>query len=98
MQINTIINKWQIINLDILKIKNTFDKSLMSEDMFQIKKEDYIIDSGWYDNQNVFLTFLIHNEDWESPIIFIKSFSLQHCIHAIELTIEYANSVLDINV
>lgn len=85
---------WLILKSEIFEIENNSDKSLLTEDLFQIEREDYIIDSGWYQSQNAFITYLILKSNWEDPIIRIKSSNIFECLNAIRLVILYADNQL----
>ena len=84
---------WNILKADILELEGDFEDTLLTEDMFQIENGNHIIDSGWYSAQNAFITHLIYMHDWENPVVKFVSSSLRNCIHAIELTVTYANKL-----
>jgi hypothetical protein len=86
--------EWKAIKLDILEFENDIDESLLTEDLFQIRNEEYIIDSGWYSTQNSFITYLIFQSNWSDPIITIKSENIFDCLNAIQLVIYYADKLI----
>jgi len=79
---------WRIIKDNISSLLNMeFDTSIfLTEDMFQAILNNLIIDSGWY--ENVFISFLIINNDWERPLMKIYSSNLEDVFIAIK-SIEY---------
>jgi len=89
--------KWENIKLDILQFENNIDDTLLTEDMFQIKRNEYIVDSGWYSGQKTFITFLIFKSNWSDPIIKIKSNNIFECKYAIQMVINYAEQIESIN-
>jgi hypothetical protein len=91
------IRDWEIIKSDLLKLKNDRNKDLLFEDMFQISKKGYIIDSGWYESQKAFITYLIFMHNWESPIKRIVSNSLEGCIDGIFQLIKYTDALMKNN-
>jgi len=88
METLNLIN-WQIIRNEFPELINNFHETFLTEDMFQIQQNDYIIDAGWYGNENGFITYLIYNYNWENPIIRIRSNSVEDCLSVINLIIEY---------
>ena len=89
-----ITKEWRIDKSDIFELENNFDVSLLTEDMFQIRQKGYIIDSGWYQVQNAFITYLIIESNWEYPIAKIESTNLQDCYDAIQLIASYADKLI----
>lgn len=65
--INNNIKKWCIIKNELLDITH-FDETLLREDLFQAKKNDYVIDVGWYEGINKFAVILVKKLDWENPM------------------------------
>ena len=93
---NIVINlEWENVKLDILQFENDIDidDTLLTEDMFQIKRNGYIVDSGWYSGQKTFITFLIFELNWSDPIIKIKSKNIFECKYAIQMVINYAEKI-----
>jgi hypothetical protein len=90
----TLTKEWRIDKSDIFELENNIDNSLLTEDMFQISQENYTIDSGWYQGQNTFMTYLISESNWEDPIIKIKSTNLQDCYNAIQIAAIYADKLI----
>ncbi|MDD2798545.1 MAG: hypothetical protein PHV20_08135 [Bacteroidales bacterium] len=88
-------SNWVIVKSDLLEIEEKQDNSLLIEDLFQIKRMNYLIDAGWYDNQNAFVIYLIQESSWDDPIIKIKSNDLQSCIEAIQFSIYYVDRLFD---
>lgn len=86
--------EWKIIKLDILEFENDIDESLLTEDMFQIRNKKYLVDAGWYQTQNSFITYLIFDSNWTDPIITIKSKNIFECLNAIQLMIYYTDKLI----
>lgn len=86
--------EWKAIKLDILEFENDIDESLLTEDLFQIRNKEYIIDSGWYSTLNSFITYLIFDSNWSDPVITVKSGNVFDCINAIQLVIYYADKLI----
>ncbi|MDP4203557.1 MAG: hypothetical protein Q8861_12755 [Bacteroidota bacterium] len=93
MQMLDIPQDWLILKSELLEFENNFDDSLLTEDLFQIRRDDFIIDSGWYQSQNAFITYLILKSSWEEPIVKIRSFNIDECLNAIRLVILYADTL-----
>jgi len=85
--------EWENIKLDILQFENDIEYCLLTEDMFQIKRNGYIVDSGWYSGQDTFITFLIFEFNWSNPIVKIKSKNIFECKYAIQMAINYAEKI-----
>ena len=85
------LDSWNIKNRDLLN--KSIESTDLREDMFQIERNNILIDSGWYEGSESFITFLIIDYNWEDPFIKIKSYVYSDCIKAISFCIEYAESV-----
>ncbi len=82
------LKNWDIIKSDIFEISNNLDESALSEDLFQIKNNNFIVDSGWYEGINSFITYLIKDDNWENPVIKIISKTKENCLDAIAFCIK----------
>lgn len=69
---NNEFNGWNIIKNDFIEyaIQHNYTE-LLCEDMFQAQYENYTIDAGCYstENENIFITYLIKEYNWEDPIL-----------------------------
>ena len=86
------LSNWQVIKNDFPELINNFHDTFLSEDLFQIEQNDYIIDTGWYAHSNSFGTYLIYKYDWENPLIHIVNHSISDCLNAINLIIKYVEN------
>jgi hypothetical protein len=74
---------WSIIKNDL------FENEYLSEDIFQIQKNNYVIDIGWYEGPNLFYIYLIKDFEWEHPLVKISAYCREQCFVALEFCINY---------
>jgi|SRR5690554_558394 len=91
--INNNIKEWCIIKDELLDITH-FDETFLREDLFQAKKNDYIIDVGWYEGINKFMIILVKKLDWKNPIVQIQCDSYKEILLGINLCIKYTEEIL----
>lgn len=86
------LDGWELKKLDLL------DKSIvpsdLQEDMFQIEQGKYLVDSGWYEAIDAFITYLITNFNWDEPLVKIVSKNHYHCIDAISFCVGYTEKLI----
>lgn len=89
--------RWKLVKDDITSLlKSEADiVDLLTEDMFQAESGNLIIDSGWY--TDTFISFLIKDNNWESPVIKIYSSNLKDTYIAIK-SIEYYCENSEVNI
>lgn len=83
------LTKWNIIKSNIFDISSETDETFLIEDLFQISCDDFIIDAGWYEGINSYITYLIQHYDWDNPIIKVISKDKKKCLDAIAFCIKY---------
>lgn len=90
--LNDKLKNWKIIK-DELSDSITFDEALLTEDIFQAKKDDYVIDFGWYEGIEKFITLLVIKNNWENPIIRIQSDSYEQGLLSINLCVDFIDNL-----
>jgi len=74
----------------ITEYEATKDDILLMEDMYFLEWKEYGIDCGWYDGDvNGFITFLVKDYDWDTPIFKIVSQNIADAKWSIEICKEY---------
>ena len=84
---------WIIIRNNLTDIKSC-NKTFLTEDLFQAKKNDYTIDVGWYENINKFTILLIQKENWDTPIVHIQCNTYRQILFGINFCLDYYNELL----
>lgn len=87
------IKDWCIVKNELIDI-TCLDGDFLTEDLFQAKKNDYIVDVGWYEGINKFIIVLIKKLNWENPIVQIQCDEYNGILLGINLCIEYAETKL----
>ncbi len=68
-------NGWTVIKNDF-EFDNqgdiTFNSSVYFEDILQASKNDFVIDVGWYDNEEAYICYLIEKLNWDKPVQKVK--------------------------
>ncbi|MBS1780161.1 MAG: hypothetical protein JST70_12590 [Bacteroidetes bacterium] len=61
----------RIVKDDIFIYDDVSDDTNLREDMYQAVYGQYIIDCGWYETEDGgnFITYLIKDNNWETPVI-----------------------------
>jgi|SRR5690606_14616712 len=90
--INSNIKEWCIIKNELLDITHS-DETFLREDLFQAKKNDYVIDVGWYEGISKFMVVLVKKLDWENPTIQIHCDYYEEILLSINLCVEYAEAI-----
>ena len=89
------IKDWCIVKNELIDIIY-LNESFLREDLFQAKKNDYIVDVGWYEGINKFMIVLIKKLNWENPIVQIQCDEYKEILLGINLCIDYAETKLKI--
>jgi hypothetical protein len=82
---------FQVVNDDIFGYDNMPQETILREDMYQATYKSYTIDCGWYESK--FITFLIRDADWETPIIKIESNNFKTAKWSINVCKEYLENL-----
>lgn len=87
--------KWKVRPNHYIELLEKWDNTLLMEDIFQASLDNFIIDSGWYgeDENGQFVTRLIKDYDWENPIVRLVSYNLQDTVQNIAFCEEYYNRI-----
>ncbi len=88
--------KLQIVKDDLFIYDSIPDEITLREDMYQAKCGAYTIDCGWYelDEEGSFITFIIKNADWGSPILKILTPNFSDAKWSINACKEYIESIM----
>jgi hypothetical protein len=75
------------------------DYTHLTEDLYQASLSYYTVDSGWYGNdpidpQGKFVTYVIKDFDWDSPLLRMESISIPDTIWCISMGKAYCESKL----
>jgi hypothetical protein len=88
--------KVEVMKDDIFNRGDSIDESFLREDMYQATCKEYVIDCGWYENDMAgnFITFLIHNQNWDYPMIRIVTRNISDARWSVNVCKEYLNKII----
>ena len=87
--------KLKIVVDDIFTYEDMPDDTILREDMYQATCEQYVVDCGWYetDDGGTFITYLIKDYDWETPVIKILTKTFEDAKWSINVCKAYLESL-----